>query len=166
LKKRVKFFIENPEIQEVATPERLKFLVEGTDIDATKKMGVCLPDPVLAKNGSVIFPEFSIGFDVQNSTDRPIATFYMQFGLEFSKERFEPISRHDSFVNLPNGSYMYIMRPPHEILPYGWEHSTMQLCNRNPVKVRGTGFPCAVKAFSRFGIREISFFINVSLEPG
>ncbi len=161
LKRRVKHYIEHPEKKTRDELPALQFCIESKNIDEIKH--VQIPAPGLENPTSRIQ---DISFDIHNPNNLTISLSKFDYGIVFPSGMGKPVEYDEKHaVRLPDGNFMILKKPSGIIYPKSWHHNTLRIHFREYSKIAGSGFPCALRIFDDFGMREIPFWIFIRKRP-
>lgn len=169
LKKRVKYFIDNPEKKQVVSPGALEYYVNGKNVETCQKIDVALIDHDKHLGWTI-----SVG--IHNPGNKTINAREMRFGFVFPVKLGKPLNAYDRYSMIQDENYMFgVSEPFQEILPKCWINKTLNIVNAlanqsrvlsnessmsNFVKANGDFvFHCSIRAFTELGMREHQFTI-------
>jgi len=165
LEKRVRHFIQNPQIKRPDDYKRLEFLLEGQKLKTQKFINIYAHRGELYGNRRNV-KLWSLSFDIHNPTDKPIDISNVQFGLAFPVKLGEPEGMFTGIMRLNNESYMLCKNVSYGVvLPGGYVHEALALVKQDPVSLAGNHLQCAVKVFSEYASETIEFWIVVNEIP-
>jgi hypothetical protein len=149
LKKRVKWYIDNPERMRPVVAEELEFYVNGQNLKVN-------PNLTLTINLSTSWTFF---VDLHNPSDRIIDLPAIELGFVFPAEMAEPAPRHES-SRLPDSKYMPMLRDLRRLLPKSWLGVSFYLTPTG----KGTAHGCKFVSFTEMGARELEFTMWLQYE--
>ncbi len=149
LKKRVKWYIDNPGCPGPVVSEDLEFYINGQNLKVN-------PNVTLTINMSTTWTLF---VDLHNTSDRIIDLPAIELGFVFPADMAEPAPRHLS-SRLPDSKYMPMLRDLRSLLPKSWLGVSFNLIPAG----KGIAHRCKFVSFTEIGAHELEFTIWLQYE--
>jgi hypothetical protein len=170
LKRRVRWFIENPEKSLKSMPDNLEFFLRGLKLYDGVDIVYFFEESDEAEGqryislirGRHIYRTIRFNLDLHNPSNRVYDASSIQLGLVLPRE-FEDSLGGTPTAHLSNDRCMHIVSDIGKILPGSWKPVIIDI-NVKGEKVKNKEFDCALRIFSEVGSQDIKFKIHFITE--
>ena len=154
LEKRLMWYLENPDKQEIPENNSLEFYLYGNKIEKGKVIG--LKDDYHFTSFS---KEYGIPFriDVHNSSDS-VYNFPFTIGVVTNDIFNRNNLKEESLTNMGNGYYLHISDLIEKIYPKSWTNFNLIMEGKVPFSEE---IPITLKIFNQFKATEVPFIIKI-----
>ena len=159
LKKRIRFFLKNPESQHLVSNDALEYFVNGVSIRTSASVEVKRAEFDRDQREA----RFAMDLNILNTGDKSLEISKLRFGLVFPKALGRP-EQYAHFASLPNETYMVNLTDEFTVLlPQFYLHKSVIV--RTPIteiqKTASEIHRCCVRTFTELSTQELPFILTV-----